>query len=202
VVGKLAVILILSSATLAVAACGGYGAADTPRTAGGSGTPPAAGSVALGRVEQTFTTTLRNHCERPQAPTCDPQGLLTLGMTTPEDVPTVDVVVTATVTFRVSSGDSALARTGYRDTAEPWLPIPCCDPFGQYHTLAPPYPLAEAGKRATSTTISWAKQALPANGAEYSFAFSLKGLDTGRDGYFTVIGRNVTVVVEMWSTGD
>jgi hypothetical protein len=34
------------------------------------------------------------------------------------------------------------------------------------------------------------------------FAFSLKGLNMGRDGDFTVIGRNVTVVVEMWSTGD
>jgi hypothetical protein len=43
---------------------------------------------------------------------------------------------------------------------------------------------------------------LRAGGEEYSFAISLKGVDSDRDCDFSFSGRSFTVVLESWTAGN
>lgn len=147
------------------------------------------GSSGVSRIERTFAA-------KDWRCNIDPCSGYRFGLTTPTDVSTVDVVVTVTLAYRLGRGESARVTFGYATGPPP--PIPCCgdEPTTAFRPGA--YPLASAGGRTTTTTLTWIKRDLPAAGEAYRLYFHL---DPRVDAKIALT-RKATVVVEAWTAGN
>lgn len=119
-----------------------------------------------------------------------------LDLTTPTGVPTVDVVATVTLPYRLGRGESARTTFGYATGPVP--PIPCCgdEPTTPFRPDA--YRIVSAGGRTTTTTLTWIERDLPAAGQEYRLYFHLYASE-----FATIaLTRRTAIVVETWEAGD
>jgi hypothetical protein len=147
------------------------------------------GSSGVSRIEQTFAG--RRWGCKPECPS------YFLSLTTPADVATVDLVITATIMYQFGRGESARAIFHY--ASGPIPPIPCCtglEPTKPFQGAA--YRLHAMGGRATATTLTWIKRHMLAAGKTYRLYFQL----IPDPGSKSVITRNATFVVEAWSAGN
>lgn len=147
------------------------------------------GSTGVSRVEKTFGA----HDWRCNIDGC-PGYKVTVLM--PNDVSTVDVVVTMTLMYRLGRGESALASFGYA-TGTPQM-VPCCgdEPTTQFTPGV--YRLASVDGQANTTTLTWIERNLAAGGEEYRMYFHLSPGSFFPEAAFT---RKATVVVETWAAG-
>jgi hypothetical protein len=161
--------------------------------AGGALNP---GSSGVSRIERTFAGRVWD---------C-PSSILSqhrcpsysMSHTTPTDVPTVDVVVTATITYRLGEGESVRATFGYATGPIPSLP--CCSGLEPTTPFRPgDYPLATTRGRANTTTLTWIARNLPAAGETYRLYFQLVPPGSGAR---RIVTRKATIVVEAWSAGN
>lgn len=105
---------------------------------------------------------------------------------TPSDVPQVDIVVSATLDYRTSEGDSIPVEARYRAPGVPGRLQP-----GRFRLVSP------SQDRLTTSTLTWAKRQLPAAGLRYTFEIWVVPRP-GADLAMEATGRKVTVVVEAW----
>jgi hypothetical protein len=112
---------------------------------------------------------------------------------TSPDVAAVDVVVTATISYRLADGHSGSASLG-RVTDESVMP-PNTEPlWGGTWTLP-----STGGRRAT-TTLTWFARDLPAAGKTHHFILEFQG-GSPVAGDFVAETRKAVVVAEVWSAG-
>jgi hypothetical protein len=161
--------------------------------AGGETNP---GSSGVSRIERTFAGRVWNCPSSSLSEHECPRYFMSL--TTPADVPTVDVVVTATITYRLGEGESVRAIFGY--ATGPLPPLPCCSGLEPTTPFRPgDYPLATTRGRANTTTLSWIARGLPAAGATYRLYFQLVPPGSGAR---RIVTRKAAFVVETWSVGN
>jgi hypothetical protein len=115
---------------------------------------------------------------------------------TPSDVAEVNVVVTATVTYRLPSGVRAWATLGWaEDGPEHVFPEPTT-------RLRPgSYLLRSSGGRWQTTTLTWFTRGLPAGGTAYRFH-----LRFAKDAKYSYPppragSQKAVMVAELWSAG-
>lgn len=111
---------------------------------------------------------------------------------TPTSTEEVDIVATATLSFRTSRSDQGSVRldltpVGGADAADIAMqpgPLPYMSPTSHSDT---------------TTTFTWIRKGVPAAGASYSFQLET-GVTDGKDRGHSAqaSGSKVTVVVEMW----
>jgi hypothetical protein len=154
--------------------------------AGGLSNP---GSSGVSRIERTFG----GRDWRCNIDGCSGYRLV---LTTPTDVPTVDVVVTVTLAYRLGSGESARATFGYATGLQP--PIPCCGDEPTTRLRPGAYRLASAGGRTTTTTLTWIQRDLPAAGQVYRLYFHLTPSIDAKAAFTP----KAAVVVEAWTAGN
>ena len=154
--------------------------------AGGQSNP---GSSGVSRVERTFGS---------KDWLCNIDGCpgYRLEFTSPNDVPTVDVVVTVTLSYRLGRCESARASFGYATGLQP--PIPCCGDEPTTRLRPGAYRLASAGGRTTTTTLTWIERDLPAAGDAYRFYFHLTPSADAKAAFTP----KAAVVVEAWTAGN
>jgi hypothetical protein len=125
----------------------------------------------------------------------DPCADYVLRADTPSDVAEVNVVVTATVTYRLPSGVRAWATLGWAGGPEIVHPEPTT-------RLRPgSYLLRSSGGRWQTTTLTWFTRGLPAAGTAYRFhlgftvdaKYSYPPLRAG--------SQKAVMVAELWSAG-
>ena len=148
------------------------------------------GSTGVSRIEKTFGS----HDWRCNIDGCPGYKVTVL---TPNDVATVDVVVTVTLMYRLGRGEAARASFGYA-TGTPQM-VPCCG--GEPSTPFEPgsYRLASVDGRMTTTTLTWINRNLAAAGQGYRLYFHLSPNRFFAKDAFT---KKATVVVETWAAGD
>ena len=88
----------------------------------------------------------------------------TFEIRTPPDVTAVDVVVTATISYRLAAGQRGSATLGRVVPGN----APCCRPRTT-PLRGGAWPLPSTGGRRTTTTLTWFEHALPASGRRCSF---------------------------------
>jgi hypothetical protein len=159
-------------------------------------TVPFTGSRPLSRIEKVFQHPTGYQCD---LDACGGGEGLSLGVPTPTRYAKVDIVVTASFTYRTSRGDAAVAEL--EDV--PFI-VPPCPAGGCGRILVAPgaYKLASPSGYATSTTLTWIKKAAPASGLPSIFRFSVAARDGNDDQRASVTARRVTVVAEVWTSGD
>ncbi len=119
----------------------------------------------------------------------------TFEIRTPPDVTAVDVVVAATISYRLAAGHHGYATLGRVVPG----PAPCCRPRTT-PLRGGAWPLASTGGRRVTTTLTWFEQALPASGRAYAFDL---GFGPGSPhGGFVAETRKAVVVAEVWSAGQ
>ena len=115
--------------------------------------------------------------------------LFSLPVTTPRAAEKVDVVMTATLDYRTSPGDYGVASAGFSTSRE----------GGEKVALRPRrWPLAPVS-RSTTTTLTWVKKGVRAEGRRYFFSMSVpsrEGTDPQAD-QNRISGSKVAVVVEL-----
>ena len=112
---------------------------------------------------------------------------------TPADVPAVDIVVPATISYRLAAGHRGYATLG-RVVGEGVWP-PNTKPLrGGVWTLPP------TGGRNATTTLTWFARDLPAAGKTYAFILEF-GPGSPLSGDFVAETRKAVVVAEVWSAG-
>jgi hypothetical protein len=169
---RIALVLVLAAAAAAV-----------PFAVTAQGPPD---DVALSRVERTFGLREWNCIDQ-----CD--GYL-LVLATPADETEIDLVVTATIAYRLDAGLRAWARLGRATGPQVVFPEPTT-------ALAPGrWPLRATRGRADTTTLTWVARGLPAEGREYRLRleFSTDGLPVPG---VTAYSRKAALVAEIWSAG-
>jgi hypothetical protein len=154
--------------------------------AGGHSNP---GSSGVSRIERTFGW---------KDWRCNIDGCpgYRLELTTPSDVPTVDVVVTVTLSYRLGRGESARASFGYATGLQP--PIPCCGDEPTTPLRPGAYRLASADGRTTTTTLTWVQRDLPAAGEVYRLYLHLTPSVDAKAAFTS----KAAVVVEAWTAGN
>jgi len=99
---------------------------------------------------------------------------------TPTSVEKVDVVMTATVVYKTSRGDT-----------------------GRLEMNNKLFPVESPSRRFTTTTVTWAKNDVAAAGAERVFQVAIHARNRGDRGEPAITKvKRLTVVVEMWPAGD
>jgi hypothetical protein len=116
------------------------------------------------------------------------------GIETPSDVSAVDVVVTATISYRLAAGQrgsATLARVTSTDLAPP--------PRAN-RLRGGSWPLRSTGGRSATVTLTWFARALPAAGKKHKFVLEYHGGSPDED--FVAETRKAVVVAEVWSAGQ
>lgn len=108
---------------------------------------------------------------------------------TPSAVSEVDVVLSATLDYRTSAGDSMAVEARYRAPGASGQLRP-----GRFRLVSPSPDLL------TTSTLTWAKRRLPGAGRRYTFEILLLPRP-GADDEMEASGRKLTVVVEVWRAG-
>ena len=124
---------------------------------------------------------------------CGISLLFSLPVSTPRRAERVDVVVTATLDYRTSEGDSGVAYAGFSTSREGGRSVGL-EPGG--------WPLATS-PRSTTTTLTWVKKGVRAEGRRYFFVMSVsprEGTDPNVN-QNRISGRKVAVVVELTPGG-
>ena len=158
----------------------------------GSQQPPAAsdGAFRLKRVERVYRYPDRwsSECD---FDACGISILFSLPVTTPRTAERVDIVMTTTLDYRTSRGDFGVASAGFSTARE----------RGTKVALLPRrWPLATS-RRSTTTTLTWVKKGVRAEGRRYFFTMSIpsrEGTDPDAN-QNRISGRKVAVVVELTS---
>lgn len=149
------------------------------------------------RVERAIDRAWESYCHSDD---CGVASVVELSVTTPESVALVDVTLTATVEYRVHSRD---ASTGVpRD----WGAISAAygdEPPGFANRMNPgSFALrASTYDDDTTTTLTWTKGRVPAEGRTYYFSLFVATRDGNGDGWEEISGDKVAAVAELWPTG-
>lgn len=159
----------------------------------GSQTPPASGAgFQLKRVERVYRYPDRwvSDCDFDH---CGISILFSLPVTTPRSAERVDMVMTATLDYRTSPGDYGVAYAGFSTERE----------GGRRIALAPRrWPLGPS-QRSTTTTLTWIKKGVRAEGRRYFFSMSVpsrEGTDPNANRN-RISGSKVAVVVQLTLAG-
>jgi hypothetical protein len=147
-------------------------------------TPP--DDTALGRIEKKYGFyefgCIDNFCDGPK-----------FQVETPPDVTAVDIVVTATISYRLAAGHNGSAVLG-RVTDDPVFP-PNTEPL-----RGGTWALHSTGGRTATTTLTWFVRNLPAEGATHQFILDFAG--GSFSGAWVARAQKVVVIAEVWSAGQ
>lgn len=128
---------------------------------------------------------------------CDPEGcgnptLASLNLRTSSSYSTFDLVVTATLDYRVSAGDELHVSTSYGgEQRRRLLPMRPGDfPLSMQAPASPAPPLS-------TTTMSWAERGLKGQGKTYRLVVGISPRDRDGDGFVVSHGRRLTLVVRV-----
>lgn len=113
---------------------------------------------------------------------------------TPSDVAAVDVVVTATISYRLAAGHRGYATLGRVTGSGVWPPN--TEPL-----RGGGWPLPSTRGRAATTTLTWFARNLHAAGETHVFILEF-GPGSPVSGGFTAETRKAVVVAEVWSAGS
>ena len=142
--------------------------------------------AALSRVERIYGVfglgCIDNFCDGPK-----------FQVGTPPDVTAVDVVVTATISYRLAAGHHGFAILG-RVTDAPVAPPPT-EPL-----QGGKWALPSTGGRKATTTLTWFVRNLPAEGATHHFILDFFGGPPAAE--WVAETQKVVVVAEVWSAGQ
>lgn len=122
---------------------------------------------------------------------CNVPTVFQISVTTPASVASVDVVVSTTLTHRITRLDWGLAVATYRLDGE------------QTRVLMEPgnFPITSPVSRTGVATMAWEKRSLPADGRTYVFSLSVAPRDGSGDGRVSIVGGKLSAVVEMSPAG-
>jgi hypothetical protein len=147
-------------------------------------TPPE--DAALDRIEHRYGAyefgCIDNFCDGP-----------TFRIETPPDVTAVDIVVTATISYRLAVGHNGTAVLG-RVTSEMVAP-PNTEPL-----RGGVWALPSTGGRKATTTLTWFVRNLPAEGETHAFILDFTG--GSFTGAWVAEAQKVVVIAEVWSAGQ
>jgi hypothetical protein len=142
--------------------------------------------VALDRVERSFG---------PHQWGCiDYCGGQEFVIDTPSDVSAVDVVVTATISYRLAARHRGFAKLGRVTSTGVWPPRTTPLRGGSW-------PLPSTGGRDSTVTLTWFERALPAAGKQHKFILTYGPGSPVASG-FVAETRKAVVVAEVWSAGE
>ncbi len=143
----------------------------------------------VGHIQRVFTAGWKTSCSTSAGCEIVPIGSFTFS--TPPGLAFVDVQVTATLNYKISKRDRADVTLTYTQSPAP----------GPLQTMPPgTFRLASSGDDQTSsTTVTWAKGDLEANGQAYYFQVGASAHDLDSDQSATVSGSKVVLVVDMWT---
>jgi hypothetical protein len=114
---------------------------------------------------------------------------------TPANEAEVDIVVTATLAYRLDPGLKAWARLGWATGPQTVFPEPTT-------ALRPGlWPLRSTGGRADTSTLTWIARRLPAEGREYRLRLEFR-TDAAPIPGVTAYSKKAALVAEVWSAGD
>ncbi|MEX0984818.1 MAG: hypothetical protein WD096_07180 [Actinomycetota bacterium] len=157
------------------------------------GTVAAAGtmsqdSAGVMRYERAFVNAWHFGCH---ADACQggPAPFEPIVLSSPVSEDAVDVVVTVTMDYETTPGDSGILRMHL-------------DPPGSASSAMKPgdFILDSNGAR-TTTSLSWIARSVPAAGEELEFRLHALPRKGSADGHFHIRGSRFTVVIEIWSSG-
>jgi hypothetical protein len=143
-------------------------------------------STGVSRVERVISTGWRSDCG---SDSCGIQQTW-IQYTTPASAEFVDVTVTITLDYRTTRGDAASAGVSINDGTPPSEPMRPRE-----------VPLRPSAKR-TTTTLTFLKRDLAADGMAYTFRFGAAPRDLNGNGRAVISGERLTAVIESWTAGD
>lgn len=145
----------------------------------------------VGHAQQAFRYPggWETSCSAPN--TCQTEPIGSFVLATPSAPAFVDMHVTATLDYKVSQRDRADVTLTYTQSPTP----------GPLQTMPPgTYRLASPGQnRISSTTLTWGRTNLDAQGQEYYIQVGVVAHDSDGDGQAMVSGTKVVLVVDMWA---
>lgn len=115
--------------------------------------------------------------------------LFDLPVKTPETTERVDLVMGVTIDYKTSPQDYAQVGAGI------------FSPSDRLPGMGTRWTLATSSDTFNSTTLTWTRPRLPAEGRSYAFLVDVPAVEGSGDDMSFIRGRNVSVVVEMWPSG-
>jgi len=147
------------------------------------------GRIGHRRVERVYrySPPWESNCE---SDNCGVALLFDLPIKTPSTTERVDVVMVVTMDYKTSAQDHAQVGAGIFSSGD------------RLAGMGTRWTLATSSDTYNSTTLTWKKRRLLADGRGYSFLVDVPPAEGGGDGMSFIKGRNVSVVVEMWPSGQ
>jgi hypothetical protein len=148
------------------------------------------GRIGHRRVERVYrySPPWESNCE---SDNCGVALLFDLPIKTPSTTERVDVVMVVTIDYKTSPQDHAEAGGGIFSTTD----------GDRLMGMRPRWTLATSSDTYNSTTLTWKRGELPAEGRRYAFRVDVPTREGSGDDMNFIKGRNVSVVVEMWPSG-
>lgn len=148
------------------------------------------------RIERSVNHSWGIDCE---PDSCGGVRLAKFSIATPAAMSAFDVVVIATLDFQINDDQTATAPPDYALIGVAYSPG--CT--GRYTGLNPgSFELRAAiASTPTTTSMTWTRGNLPADGATYCFQIGVTPRDGNDDRIMSVSGTRFTAVAEIWPTG-
>jgi hypothetical protein len=121
--------------------------------------------------------------------------IFTADVRVPGNIAHFDLVVTITLEYTISEGDSSRLHIFYCPNTLPQAPCPLSYLQPGTFTLSSP----GMGKR-NSTSLSWSGSTMSAEYSTWHYELFSQLEDTGGGGRVSMSGSQMTVVFEMWPT--
>jgi len=147
------------------------------------------GRIGHRRVERVYrySPPWESNCESDD---CGVSLLFDLPVKTPETTESVDVVMVVTIDYKTSPRDYGQVGAGIFASGD------------RLAGMGTRWTLATSSDTYNSTTLTWKKHRLPADGRSYTFLVDAPAVEGSGDAMSFIKGRNASVVVEMWPSGD